>query len=205
MAPSFDSSRDRGTPIDFPLGRGAVIAGWDEGISLLNKGGKANLIIPPELGYGAAGAGGVIPPNATLHFEVELVDIQAGPPGSPEAPQKVNAEDYSEGVGGLKYYDFETGQGASPQNGQTVSVHYTGWLTNGTKFDSSLDRDQPFSFPLGQGRVIKGWDIGVASMKVGGKRQLVIPAKLGYGNSGAGNAIPPRATLIFEVELLGIR
>lgn len=201
----FDSSRDRGEPIAFPLGRGAVIPGWDEGIATLNKGGKAKLVIPPDLAYGAAGAGGVIPPNATLHFEVELVDFEEGPPGAPEAPQVVPAADYQETDSGLKYFDFEEGNGASPENGQNVSVHYTGWLTDGTKFDSSLDRGQPFSFPLGQGRVIKGWDEGVATMKIGGKRQLVIPPELGYGDSGAGGVIPGGATLIFEVELLGVQ
>jgi peptidylprolyl isomerase len=106
---------------------------------------------------------------------------------------------------GLKYTDEVVGNGPSPRNGQTVVVHYTGWLTNGTKFDSSLDRGQPFTFPLGQGQVIKGWDEGVASMKVGGKRKLVIPPDLGYGNRGAGGVIPPNATLVFEVQLLGVQ
>jgi FKBP-type peptidyl-prolyl cis-trans isomerase FkpA len=106
---------------------------------------------------------------------------------------------------GLKYVDLEVGQGAEAQAGKVVEVHYTGWLENGTKFDSSLDRRQPFSFHLGAGEVIKGWDEGVAGMKVGGRRRLVIPAHLGYGQRGAGGVIPPNATLIFEVELLGVR
>lgn len=106
---------------------------------------------------------------------------------------------------GLKITDLETGQGAEARAGQTVEVHYTGWLENGTKFDSSLDRRQPFRFRLGAGEVIRGWDEGVAGMKVGGKRKLVIPAALGYGARGAGGAIPPNATLVFEVELLGVR
>ena len=110
---------------------------------------------------------------------------------------------------GLAYTDQVVGTGAAPQAGQTVSVHYTGWLDEngkqGKKFDSSRDRGQPFSFPLGQGRVIAGWDEGVASMKIGGRRTLVIPASLGYGARGAGGVIPPNATLIFDVELLGAR
>ena len=91
------------------------------------------------------------------------------------------------------------------KTGDTVSVHYTGWLKSGKKFDSSVDRGSPFEFPVGKGRVIKGWDEGVISMKVGGKRKLIVPAHLGYGDSGAGGVIPPGATLIFEVELLGIK
>ena len=105
---------------------------------------------------------------------------------------------------GLRYVDLVEGTGTSPSTGDTVTVHYTGWLENGTKFDSSVDRGQPFVFPLGQGRVIKGWDEGVATMKVGGKRKLIIPARLAYGDRGAGQVIPPGATLIFEAELLGI-
>ncbi len=106
---------------------------------------------------------------------------------------------------GLVYEDITTGTGATAQAGQMVSVHYTGWLTNGTKFDSSKDRNQPFSFQLGAGQVIRGWDEGVAGMQVGGVRKLTIPPQLGYGARGAGGVIPPNATLIFEVELLGVK
>ena len=106
---------------------------------------------------------------------------------------------------GLQYVDIVVGTGASPTIGSRVSVHYSGWLEDGTMFDSSKKRDKPFIFTLGQGQVIKGWDEGVASMKVGGKRKLIIPSELGYGEFGAGDAIPPNAILIFEIELLKIK
>jgi peptidylprolyl isomerase len=110
---------------------------------------------------------------------------------------------------GLQIIDTTVGAGASPEKGQTCVMHYTGWLyengARGKKFDSSVDRGQPFEFPIGVGRVIAGWDEGVATMKVGGKRTLIIPAKLAYGERGAGGVIPPNATLIFDVELLGVK
>ena len=106
---------------------------------------------------------------------------------------------------GLKYVELKEGTGDEAKVGQVVEVHYTGWLKDGTKFDSSKDRNKPFEFPLGAGRVIKGWDEGVAGMKVGGKRKLIIPPELGYGKRGAGGVIPPDAELTFEVELLGIK
>ena len=106
---------------------------------------------------------------------------------------------------GLKLEDLQTGSGAAAQKGQKARVHYTGWLKNGRKFDSSVDRNEPFEFTLGAGMVIKGWDEGVTGMKVGGKRKLTIPPDLGYGARGAGGVIPPNAELIFEVELLGVR
>jgi len=105
---------------------------------------------------------------------------------------------------GLEYVEIVEGKGPRPKVGDSVSVHYTGWLKSGEKFDSSRDRGQAFVFAIGRGRVIKGWDEGVGEMRVGGKRKLIIPAHLGYGDSGAGRVIPPGATLIFEVELLGI-
>ncbi|KAF0099441.1 MAG: peptidylprolyl isomerase [Rhodospirillaceae bacterium] len=110
---------------------------------------------------------------------------------------------------GLKFIDTTVGTGASPKEGQTCVMHYTGWLSNGgekgKKFDSSVDRGSPFEFPIGKKRVIAGWDEGVASMKVGGKRTLIIPPELGYGARGAGGVIPPNATLIFDVELLAVK
>jgi len=180
----FDSSRKRGEPIEFPIGEGRVIQGWDQGIAQLKVGGKAILTIPPELGYGARGAGNVIPPNATLVFEVELVDVKAAPK--------------------IEYIEIEPGTGAQPKRGQKVAVHYVGTLQDGTEFDNSLNRGQPISFPLGMGRVIAGWDQGIAMMKEGGKATLIIPPELGYGARGAGGLIPPNATLVFDVELVKV-
>ncbi|HEX4642383.1 MAG TPA: FKBP-type peptidyl-prolyl cis-trans isomerase [Candidatus Acidoferrales bacterium] len=119
------------------------------------------------------------------------------------APLKVNGQATTT-PSGLQYWDIVVGSGATAIPGSTVKVHYSGFLTNGTKFDSSRDRGEPFSFPLGAGQVIKGWDEGVAGMKVGGQRQLRIPPQLGYGQEGAGGSIPPNATLVFDVELLGV-
>jgi peptidylprolyl isomerase len=106
---------------------------------------------------------------------------------------------------GLQYEDLVPGSGASPAAGKQVTVHYTGWLTNGNKFDSSVDRNEPFTFVIGAGQVIPGWDEGVMPMKIGGKRRLLVPAELGYGTAGAGGVIPPNATLVFDVTLLDIR
>lgn len=131
---------------------------------------------------------------------------------APNEPAREAAQKESKMVkteSGLGYEDLVVGTGASPQAGQTCVMHYTGWLfengAKGAKFDSSVDRGRPFEFAIGRGRVIKGWDEGVATMKVGGKRTLLIPPQLGYGDRGAGNVIPPGATLLFEVELLGVK
>ncbi|GJD52359.1 hypothetical protein OPKNFCMD_5124 [Methylobacterium crusticola] len=120
-----------------------------------------------------------------------------------------SADSFVTAPSGLQYKDDVVGTGAQPKAGQTVNVHYTGWLyeagKKGAKFDSSHDRKQPFSFAVGTGQVIRGWDEGLSTMKVGGKRTLVIPPELGYGPRGAGGVIPPNATLLFDVELLGVR
>jgi FKBP-type peptidyl-prolyl cis-trans isomerase len=119
----------------------------------------------------------------------------------PGTPPVLKEEEVKE----LRIVDVKEGTGAVAQTGKTVTVHYTGTLFNGTKFDSSLDRNQPFSFPLGAGQVIPGWELGVAGMKVGGKRKLYIPPNLGYGERGAGGVIPPNAVLVFDIELLNVQ
>jgi peptidylprolyl isomerase len=196
----FIGSSEDGQSISFELGKGdTVFPGWEEGNLGMKVGGKRLLVIPPELGLGETGAGD-ISPNAVLIMEITLLEIS-----EPVMMTEVDGADYTITESGLKYYDILEGDGRLPETGQTVVVHYTGWLEDGTKFDSSLDRNQPFSFQIGAGMVIQGWDEGVASMKVGGKRQLVIPPDLGYGETGSGGTIPPGATLIFDVELLEIQ
>jgi peptidylprolyl isomerase len=196
----FIGSSNNDQPITFELGKGnTVFPGWEEGNIDMKVGGKRLLVIPPELGLGETGAGDIAP-NSVLIMEIELVDIS-----EPVVMTEVNEEDYVTTDSGLKYFDILEGDGPMPETGQVVVVHYTGWLVDGTKFDSSLDRGQPFPFPIGTGSVIPGWDEGVATMKVGGKRQLLIPSELGYGETGSGSTIPPGATLIFDVELLEIQ
>jgi len=129
---------------------------------------------------------------------------QKATPPAAQAPEQKGGEKMVKTPSGLQYEDLVPGSGDSPKQGKKVTVHYTGWLTNGTKFDSSVDRNEPFTFVIGAGQVIPGWDEGVMSMKTGGKRKLVIPPELGYGAAGAGGVIPPNATLVFEVILLDI-
>jgi peptidylprolyl isomerase len=179
----FDSSLDRKQPFTFQLGRMQVIKGWDEGVAGMKPGGKRRLTIPFALAYGEKGRPPVIPPKADLVFDVELLRV----------------------LDGVKIEDLKVGAGAEAKKGDTLEVHYTGWLkSDGKKFDSSVG-GQPFTFKLGAGLVIAGWDQGVAGMKVGGKRKLTIPAHLGYGKRGAGADIPPDADLVFEIELLKIK
>jgi peptidylprolyl isomerase len=200
----FDSSIDRGQPISFKLGQGRVIKGWDEGIAMLKVGDKAILTIPPSIGYGSQDVGnGLIPANSTLVFEVELVGVVA-----PPKPFDVAGKDTLTTASGLKYIVVEKTKNPAAtkaEAGKTVQVHYIGMLTDGRIFDSSVERGTPLPFALGQGQVIPGWDEGIALMHVGDKLRLIIPPNLGYGANGAGGVIPPNATLIFDVELMGIQ
>ena len=197
----FDSSLDRNKPFEFTIGIGQVIRGWDEGVMSMKVGGKRTMTIPPDLGYGERGAGEVIPSNATLVFDVELLEIKEMyiDPDFSLPGKEINKES------GLRMIEHVTGDGTKPNSGDVVSVHYRGYLADNTQFDSSHDRGQPFTFSVGQGRVIKGWDEAILDMTVGSKRTLIIPPELGYGSRGAGRSIPPNAMLIFEVELISIK
>lgn len=202
----FDSSRDRNDPFTFPLGQGRVIKGWDEGIAKLHVGEKAILTIPAELGYGAQGQG-KIPANSTLIFEVELMGIQPGP--KPQTPVAYDIKGVKEQMGkdGLKYYVTKANaSGTKVTAGKKVAVHYTGYLTDGKKFDSSVERGEPIELTVGIGQVIKGWDEGLQNLRQGEKARLIIPAALGYGAAGAGGGvIPPNADLIFDVEIVEVK
>lgn len=223
----FDSSVDRGEPFTFQLGQGRVIKGWDLGIPLFAPGGKGTLYLTPDFGYGARGAGNAIPPNAGLIFEVELLEIfdQA----SYEAEQKKEQDnmrellhqqfktdlmliqDYAQKSGkafqhtehGLHYHIETQGSGPQAEAGKSVSVHYTGKLLDGQVFDSSIGRGQPITFGLGQGRVIRGWDEGIALFREGGKGTLLIPSILGYGPQAMG-PIPANSVLEFEIEVVKV-
>lgn len=196
----FDSSYDRGKPFSFKLGSGQVIQGWEEGIAMMREGDKATLTIPPQLGYGDRSIG-PIPAGSILIFDVEL--IQALP------TEEIKAFD-TEGKtlestpSGLEFISVMEGSGRQAKSGDNVSVHYTGYLTDGTIFDSSIEREEALEFQLGSGMVIQGWDEGISLMKEGGKMRLIIPPQLGYGSHGAGGVIPPDATLIFDVHLVSI-
>lgn len=196
----FDSSVERGQPIQFPLGKGAVIKGWDEGIAMLRKGEKARLVIPYFLGYGEKGYPPIIPPSATLIFDVELVDFKEEV--KPVA-FNVAGKDTMKTPSGLKLIKVSSNPGgAKTEPGKNVSVHYTGYLTDGNIFDSSVKRGTPFNFALGTGAVIKGWDEGIAMLRQGEKARLVIPYQLAYGEEGRPPSIPAKATLVFDVEVV---
>ena len=176
----FINTEQIGQPIVFPYGEGVFFPGWDGIFDGKQVGDKISVDIPSEDAFGEAGAPPAIPPDADLHFEIEILNILT-----------VDKE------------ILEAGDGPQPEDGQTVRVHYTGTLEDGTEFDSSAGGD-PIEFPLGAGFVIPGWDIAIGTMNVGEKAILTIPPALAYGPQGSPPSIPPNATLIFEVELVEI-
>lgn len=181
----FDTSYDKGEPLTFSLGRSVVITGWERGMPGMHVGGKRSLIIAPELGFGTQGRPPDIPANATLFFDIEVVDI---------------------GVVGIT--TLSPGDGPVAEIGDQIEVHYTGWVwedgKKGVEFDTSLVRDIPYKFTLGAGMVIVGWDQGIAGMTLGTKARLIIPPVMGYGKRGSPPKIPADATLCFDIELVSI-
>jgi peptidylprolyl isomerase len=198
----FIRSSSATQPATFEIGQGnGVFEGWERGVLGMKVGGERLLIIPPDLALGAQGDG-VIPPDATLLMQIKLVKVE-----TLRTPTFVDINDYVALRYGIAYYDIRVGDGITPTVGSTIVVNYVGWLTDGTQFDSSYNRGTPFSYVYGKGNVIPGWDLGIASMRVGGKRQIVIRPEYAYGDTGMGGSItvPPGAILIMEVELLEVK
>jgi len=189
-------------PIPFNQGGGRVLPGWDQGTLGMKTGGKRLVRIPANLAFGDKGRG-KIKPNATVLAQIDLVKV-GDPRHVPEVMPKFDESAMTTTESGLQYVETQKGDGKQPQKGQQINVEYTGWLTNGTMFDSSFKGPNALRFPVGQGRVIKGWDEGLLSMSVGGKRLLRIPPDLAYGERGSPPVIPANSTLIFQVELVSI-
>lgn len=222
------STYDRGEPMKFEYGKRFDTPGFEEGIGKMKKGGKATLIVPSSIAFGEAGRGAVVPPYSTVVYDVEIVGLQSKAEYDKEQAEakkkeqaKMAASKSQESdlmkkylkeknitaaptASGLVYVEKVKGTGAKAAAGKKVKVHYTGTLLNGTKFDSSRDRNEPFEFTLGKGQVIKGWDEGIAMMNVGGKATLIIPSAIAYGDRDMGT-IPPFSTLVFDVELLDVQ
>lgn len=200
----FDSSVRRNEPIQFTLGKGQVIKGWEEGLAMLSEGEKARIIIPYPLAYGENGRPPAIPAKANLIFDVELIRVHK--PVKPVAFD-TKGKDTIKTPSGLQYIIVKKADknAAKAEKGKIVKVHYTGYFEDNRMFDSSVERDTPFEFKLGSGMVIKGWDEGVALMHVGEKIRFLIPYQLAYGENGYPGAIPPKSNLIFDVELLEVK
>lgn len=199
----FSSSKDFGKPLTTILGGGRLINGWEVGLDGMMPGTVRWLKISPSMGYGAKSYS-TIPPNSTLVFRVEMLNVEVDEALAETMDFFPDVEklDLKDGPEGLKYSIIREGQGEPIHAGENARVHYTGFLSDGKKFDSSRERGQIFNFPLGKGNVIRGWDLGVEGMLPGEKRVLVIPPELGYGNRGGG-PIPSNATLVFVVEYMG--
>jgi FKBP-type peptidyl-prolyl cis-trans isomerase len=217
----FDSNVDTAfghvSPFNFPLGQGRVIAGWDEAVATLSKGSKATILIPSALGYGPTGSGANILPNSPLRFDIEVLDFKRLPTAEEMAQTdekiitdylSINNINATKTNSGLYYVVTTAGQGATPKLGEEVNMNYTGRLVNGDKFDSNIDSAfnhvAPFKFPVGQGRVIKGWDEGISLLPKGSKATLFIPSGLAYAGGSPSPKIPANSVLFFDVEVVDI-
>ena len=198
----FDRTGQDGRPMRFVMGKGLLLPGLEEGVATMRKGGKRVLVLPPDLAYGKEGRPPVVPPDQWVRFEVEMVDIQPGPP--PILPWNDAGMEVMVTNTGLQFVDFVEGDGEQPKIGDTVVVHYSGFLGDGTVFDSSYYQGRPLEFEVSVETLIPGWVQGLLTMREGGKRKLIIPPFLGYGKTGMGRAIPPDATLIYDIELLEV-
>lgn len=199
----FDSTSRLGHPGKFRLGTDTLLPGLEEGVSTMRRGAKRIFILPPELAFGAEGRPGVVPRDAWVKFEVEMVEIEDGPP-DPLPWNEAGMEFYTT-QSGLQFVDFVIGEGEFPELGSNVVVHYSGYLDDATLFDSSYLRGRPVEFELTEDRLIRGFVEGLLTMRAGGQRKLVIPPFLGYGEDGFGKIVPPNATLIYDIELLEVR
>lgn len=199
MTSTIGNSIDFGQPIKFKLGDSAFIKGVDEGIVGMKMGGKRSIIIPADKAYGEAGFG-PIPPNSSLKVVIDLIDVKDAVVA---APWGIDSTKIITSQSGLKYVILQPGSGAKADSADLVTVHYTGFLSDGKIFDSSVERDEPFKFRLKLQPVIPGWEEGIKLIGKGGKAKLIIPPALGYGAIPVGT-IPPNSTLIFDVELLDI-
>jgi FKBP-type peptidyl-prolyl cis-trans isomerase len=223
------STIERGEPVDFKFGSQFENEGFQEAVGMMREGGKANAIIPSSMAFGARGAGSVVPPFSTLYYDIELVKIisneewerkQADKEAKKQADNAQKAQEENSLLqkylkdnnitptitlpSGLIYVEKQAGNGPKPINGKKVKVHYTGKLLDGTQFDSSIEKGQPYEFAIGTRAVIEGWDQGIALMNEGAKGILIVPSKLAYKERGAGDIIPPYATLVFDVELVEV-
>lgn len=200
MAYSLGSTYDQNQPIKFVLGTGAFIKGTDQGIKGMKPGGRRTMIIPSAMAYGEKGMG-PIPPNTDLKIVIELLDVKDRVVAE---EFKVKPEDFKTTSSGLKYAFVNEGEGKNADSGSVVTVHYTGYLEDGTKFDSSVERDEPFSFVLGMGQVIPGWEEALKLMNKGAKARFILPPELGYGTMELAQ-IPANSTLIFDIEMLDVQ
>jgi len=197
---SLGDSKMRNQPIKFILNSGSFIKGTDEGIVGMKTGGRRTMIIPSKLAYGEAGVG-FIPPNTDLKVVIELLEVKDRVVAE---MWKVDSTLFKTTASGVKYAIISQGEGPAVEAGKVVTVHYSGYLQNGTMFDSSVERDEPIMFVVGQGQVIPGWDEGMQLLKKGDKARFIIPPKLGYGEMVL-EKIPVNSTLIFDTEVIDIK